>query len=102
MWRDDSVNTLGSQTETERLAGGLAGLDATLRNVVSFCGASPAQAVGAVTAVPARLLGTAGSRRAIEPGKCADLTLLTPDLHVAATIVRGRVAWFDPGRLRWA
>jgi N-acetylglucosamine-6-phosphate deacetylase len=85
-----------------RLAGGAVGLDAVVRNVVSFTGASVEEAVGTVTSVPAGLLGLDGSRGTVRPGFCADLTLLTRDLDVAATIVRGRVAWADRGLVAWA
>jgi N-acetylglucosamine-6-phosphate deacetylase len=85
-----------------RLAGGAVGLDAVVRNIATFAGASVAEALGTVTSVPARLLGLGGSRGAVEPGFWADLTLLTSDLRVAATIVRGRVAWSDPGLVAWA
>ncbi len=85
-----------------RLAGGLVGLDAIVRNVVEFCGIGAAEAVWSVTAVPARLLGLSDPRDVVRPGSCADLTLLTPDLHVAATLVGGRIAWADRDLVPWA
>ena len=85
-----------------RLAGGVVGLDVIVRNVASLAGVSAADAIRAVTDVPARLLGLADGRDAVEPGRCADLTLLTADLRVAATIVAGRVAWADPEVAPWA
>jgi N-acetylglucosamine-6-phosphate deacetylase len=85
-----------------RLAGGAVGLDVVARNIASFTGASVEDALGTVTSVPARLLGLGRSRGGIQPGFCADLTLLTSDLRVAATIVGGRVAWADAGLVTWA
>ncbi len=85
-----------------RLAGGVVGLDVIVRNVASLAGVSAADAIRAVTDVPARLLGLADERDAVEPGRCADLTLLTADLRVAATIVAGRIAWADPEVVPWA
>jgi N-acetylglucosamine-6-phosphate deacetylase len=74
-----------------RLAGGVLGLDAVVRNVAAFTGATTADALGTVSGVPARLLGL-GDRGHLGVGAIADVTLLAPDLAVAATIVRGRVA----------
>ena len=38
-------------------------------------------------------MGLPAARRRVDEGMSADLTLLTADLAVAATIVRGQVAW---------
>jgi N-acetylglucosamine-6-phosphate deacetylase len=84
-----------------RLAGGLVGLDAIVRNLVTFCGIGAAEAVHSVTAVPARLLGLSDPRDLVQPGRCADITLLTHDLHVAATIIGGRIAWTDREVVAW-
>jgi N-acetylglucosamine-6-phosphate deacetylase len=74
-----------------RLAGSVIGLDAAVRNIMQFAGASLAEAVATVTSVPARLLGLE-DRAAITAGSVADLTLLSPGADVMATIVDGRVA----------
>ena len=52
-----------------------------------------------MTTVPATLLGLAGERGQLAPGQVADLTLLTPDLQVAATLVRGEVVYSAPGTM---
>lgn len=85
-----------------KLAGGLVGLDAIVRNVVEFCGIGAAEAVWSVTTVPALLLGLSDPRDVVRPGRWADLTLLTPDLHVAATLVCGQIAWADRDLVPWA
>jgi N-acetylglucosamine-6-phosphate deacetylase len=82
-----------------RLAGSLLALDAAIRNLVRFCGASVAHAVGSVTTVPARVLGLNGERGALRVGSLADLTILTPDLEIAATIVGGCVVHADRTRI---
>jgi len=79
-----------------RLAGGVIGLDAIVRNLVAFTGASTAEAIATVTSVPARLLGLADRHDQPTAGDVADLTLLTSSLEVAATIVGGRVVYTDP------
>jgi N-acetylglucosamine-6-phosphate deacetylase len=76
-----------------RLAGSVLSLDQAVRNLVAFTGCAPAAALATVTAVPATLLGLTGERGQLAPGGVADLTLLTPDLQVAATIVGGQVVY---------
>jgi N-acetylglucosamine-6-phosphate deacetylase len=70
------------------LAGSALTLDQAVRNLVSFSGCSPAEAVTAATAAPAAVLRDAG-RGSLDPGARADLVLLTPDLEVVATWVGG-------------
>jgi N-acetylglucosamine-6-phosphate deacetylase len=84
---DDRAATSGG-----RLAGSVIGLDAALRNVAAFTGATAAAALETVTRVPARLLGLP-DRGHLGAGAIGDVTLLTPALEVCATIVAGRVAY---------
>ena len=72
-----------------RLAGAVLGLDRALRNLCAFAGASAADALRAVTDVPARLLGL-DDRGVLRVGARADLVLLTPALEVVETYVDGR------------
>jgi N-acetylglucosamine-6-phosphate deacetylase len=59
----------------------------------SKCGL--AEAIATVTSVPADLIGLGNSHGRIAPGYVADMTLLTKDLRVAATIVGGDVVKRD-------
>lgn len=72
------------------LAGSVAGLDACVRELARVTG-SPAAAIQAVTATPARLLGEA-DRGHLRPGARADLVLLDAELAVRRTIVGGHTA----------
>jgi N-acetylglucosamine-6-phosphate deacetylase len=82
------------------LAGSVLTLDGAVRNLVTYAGCSMEDAIAAVTRVPARLLGLDASMRADSD---ANLTLLTPDGRVVATIVGGRVAFTAEGEAsRWA
>ncbi|MGK2949232.1 MAG: N-acetylglucosamine-6-phosphate deacetylase, partial [Acidimicrobiales bacterium] len=72
------------------LAGSNLAMDQAIRNLVAFSGCSAAEALAAASANPARLLHD-GLRGVVAPGARADLVLLTPDLHLVATIVGGRV-----------
>ncbi|MEZ0240974.1 MAG: N-acetylglucosamine-6-phosphate deacetylase [Chloroflexota bacterium] len=98
------------------LAGSVLTLDGAVRNLVAFAGCSIEDAIAAVTLVPARLLrldandaarsgdSGRGSRDApIRAGGRANLTILSPDLHVVATVVGGRVSFIAEGEAsRWA
>lgn len=73
------------------LAGSVAGLDACVRELARV-NVSPAAAVEAVTATPARLLGERDRGR-LRPGARADLVLLDAGLVVRRTIVGGHTAF---------
>ena len=72
--------------------GGLAGsaltLDAAVRFAVERCGVELAEAVGAVTSVPARLLGRSDIGR-LAPGTNGDVVALGDDLDVRAVWIAG-------------
>jgi N-acetylglucosamine-6-phosphate deacetylase len=87
----DGAVRLASDGRT--LAGSAVGVDDCVRRLAEYTGCTPAEAVGAATAVPARLFPGRGLG---EPG--ADATLLDADLRVAATVVGGRVAYDRDGR----
>jgi len=72
------------------LAGSALTMDAAVRTCVA-AGIPLPHALRAAATVPARLLGC-HDRGLIEPGRRADLVLLSPDLHVEATVVGGVVA----------
>jgi N-acetylglucosamine-6-phosphate deacetylase len=74
------------------LAGSTLALDQAVRNLVAFAGVPLADAVGAVTTVPARLLGLA-DRGTLDPGAAGDLVLLDDDGTLVATVIGGRVAY---------
>lgn len=75
------------------LAGSILGMDTAVRNLITYTGCALAEAVGAVTAVPADLLGLGLQKGRIAPGYDADLVLLTPDLQIAMTMVHGNVVY---------
>ena len=94
--------TLGDQLVTTdggsaRLADGtLAGatllMDAAVRNMVAWTGASVADAIRMATETPANILGRPDLGR-LATGNPADLTLLTDDLEVTATLVGGQMVY---------
>jgi N-acetylglucosamine-6-phosphate deacetylase len=72
------------------LAGSALSMDRAVRTLVREAGASPAEALAAASATPARLLGL-DDRGRIEPGTRADLVLLDQGLQPVATVVGGRM-----------
>jgi N-acetylglucosamine-6-phosphate deacetylase len=82
------------------LAGSVTPLDACVRGFSALTGA-PAEAVAAVTSVPARLLKLADGRGELRVGGRADVVLLDAELEVHATFVGGAVAYAAED-LAWA
>ncbi len=80
------------------IAGSILALDQALRNLLNFTGCSQAEALRTVTTTPASLLGLARHKGLIAPGFDADLVLMSPDFHVLATIIGGRIAYATPSR----
>jgi len=87
------VEATSARLRDGRLAGSIIPLDAAVRNVRAFTGATVAEAVRTVTSTPARLLGLAPGRVVVREGGAADLTILNPELEVVATVVAGRVVY---------
>lgn len=88
-----SVDATSVRMEDGTLAGSILSLDQALRNLIDTTGCSLAEALPTVTTTPARALGLKGERGRIGPGYIADMTLLTPDLGVVATITEGQIAY---------
>lgn len=89
---DVTVDGGGVRTAGGVLAGSDLSLDRAVRNLVAFTGCTVPDAVGTVTATPARLLGLT-DRGALRVGARGDVTVLDPELAVLATVVGGEVAW---------
>jgi N-acetylglucosamine-6-phosphate deacetylase len=87
------VTELEARLPSGTLAGSVLSMDAALRNVLEFTGCTLPEALATITSTPADLLGLDAERGRIVPGAFADLVLLTPDLHVAATLVEGNIVY---------
>jgi N-acetylglucosamine-6-phosphate deacetylase len=98
--QDVVLDETGVRLPDGTLAGSALSLDEAVRNLVAYTGCAAHEAIATVTSVPARVLGLAGAG-AVLPGHRADLTLLTPDLHVAGTIVAGRVVHRSEQAVAW-
>jgi N-acetylglucosamine-6-phosphate deacetylase len=75
------------------LAGSSLTVDAGVRNVHKFTGRCLRECIQMATFTPARSIGVASRKGSLEPGKDADIVLLTPDLQVKMTMVMGKVAY---------
>jgi N-acetylglucosamine-6-phosphate deacetylase len=87
---DVTVDETGPRLADGRLAGSVLTLDAAVRAVAAARGCGPETALAAATTVPARVLGLSDRGR-IVPGAAGELTILTPGLEVAGTVIAGRL-----------
>ncbi|WP_164821648.1 N-acetylglucosamine-6-phosphate deacetylase [Paenibacillus koleovorans] len=72
------------------LAGSSLTMLQALKNVIRFTGLSLETVLPSLTAVPARQVRLDQTKGSLEPGKHADFLLLTPELELQATFVRGK------------
>ena len=87
------VDAVSCRLTDGALAGSILPLDQALRNLVAIAGCTLVEALPTVTTTPARAIGLGHARGRIAAGCLADMVLLTPDLHVRATIVEGDVVY---------
>lgn len=73
------------------LAGSTLTMDASLRHAVRCVGLPITVAAIAAATTPATLLGIADQTGSIQPGKDADLVVMSDSLHVQAVIARGNL-----------
>lgn len=86
-----------ARLESGILAGSVLTLDQAVRNAVHLLGLPLNEALAIASRVPAESLGLEGSKGSLAPGKDADLLVLSQDLNVLLTMVRGKVVYQDPG-----
>jgi len=84
-----SVDETSARLADGRLAGSILTMDAAVRNMVSWAGVSVPDALTMATTTPATLLGLPNLGR-LAAGNAADLTTLSPDLHVIETWIAGQ------------
>jgi N-acetylglucosamine-6-phosphate deacetylase len=86
------------RTATGQLAGSCLTMDAAVRNVRAWQpGRTLGQILACASAVPARVI--AANPVSLSIGADADLVLLSDDMRVAATFVKGRCVWSDADRV---
>jgi N-acetylglucosamine-6-phosphate deacetylase len=72
------------------LAGSAISLDSAVCNVITGLGVQPWEAAEMASATPARIIGVAGRKGAIQRGRDADLVIMDRDFQVQATFIRGQ------------
>lgn len=82
-----------------KLAGSTLTLDRALRNIVAL-DVPLGDAIGMLTANPARLLGSQGKKGALVPGADADMVLLDSGLEIKGVMMRG--VWLPEERFSGA
>ena len=87
-----TVDEVSARLENGTLAGSMLHMDQAVRNLMAFTGCSLAQACGAASATPARLV-RASQKGRLQPGADADLVLLDKQANLMATIVKGEVVF---------
>ncbi len=87
------VDATSARLSDGTLAGSILSLDQALRNLLDVTDCNMRDALATLTTTPARAIGVDGERGRIERGYVADLVLLSPDLHVSATIAEGEVVY---------
>ena len=88
-----TVTERDARLSTGTLAGSVLAMDEALRKLLQYTGCSLAAALETITSTPADLLGIGHERGRIVPGAYADLVMLTPELHVALTMVEGKTVY---------
>lgn len=79
--------------ENGTIAGSILTMNLAVRNAIEFAGVSLVEAVRMASLIPAQVAGCAHRKGSLEPGKDADVTLLTRDFRCEATWVRGRLRY---------
>ncbi len=90
--RTVTVDETTARLEDGTLAGSIVTLDVAVQNFWEWTGCSVAEAIQAVTEVPADLLGLK-NKGWIEVGNDADLVLLDQNLNIKRTIIGGETAY---------
>jgi N-acetylglucosamine-6-phosphate deacetylase len=75
--------------DNSAFASSIATMDQLLRNAVRLAGLSLPDAARAASLTPARILGLAGRKGSLTPGKDADFVVLDGNLQVRETVVLG-------------
>ena len=88
-----TVDATSARLADGTLAGSILSLDQALRNLIRLTGCTLADALATVTTTPAQALGLDHERGRIAPGYVADLVLLSPELEVRGTVVRGELVY---------
>ena len=88
-----TVDAASARLADGTLAGSILSLDEALRNLIRITGCTLPDALATITTTPPRALGLDHERGQIAPGFVADFVLLSPELEVRGTVVRGELVY---------
>lgn len=74
---------------SDKLASSVFALDHMVRTMARDTDADLAQVIRMASLTPAELTGVAADRGSLEPGKLADIVVLSHDMHVQRTFIHG-------------
>lgn len=74
------------------LAGSILHMDLAVRNMVNYCGCTPAQAIRMASTTPAEVLGIDHETAHLRPGYRADFVVLDDHLNILKTYIGGQTS----------
>jgi N-acetylglucosamine-6-phosphate deacetylase len=93
---EDGVAKLPNRSS---FAGSIATTDRLVRTMVTLAEIPLVEAVKMITQTPASILGIAGRKGSLVPGKEADIVIFDDDIRIRMTIVQGRIVYNQIGEL---
>jgi N-acetylglucosamine-6-phosphate deacetylase len=85
----ENNGSVGVLPGTDKLASSIYALDHMVRTMVRDTEAGVVDVIRMASLTPAERTGFAHDRGSLEPGKLADIVILTPNLHVNRTFING-------------
>ena len=85
----ENNGSVGVLPGTDKLASSIYALDHMVRTMVRDTEAGVVDVIRMASLTPAERTGFAHDRGSLEPGKLADIVILSPDLHVRRTFIGG-------------
>jgi N-acetylglucosamine-6-phosphate deacetylase len=85
----ENNGSVGVLPGTDKLASSIYALDHMVRTMARDTEAGVVDVIRMASLTPAERTGFAHDRGSLEPGKLADVVILSPDLHVRHTFIRG-------------
>ena len=74
-----------------RIAGGLATMNAVVKNAVAWTGAPVYEMVKCASLIPAKVIGVSKHKGSLKPGKDADIIICDENFNVTSTMVEGKL-----------
>ncbi|HSQ25783.1 MAG TPA: N-acetylglucosamine-6-phosphate deacetylase [Anaerolineales bacterium] len=90
--QDVKVDETTARLSDGTLAGSILRMDLAVRNMVDYCGCTPAQAARMASTTPAEVLGIDHETAHLRPGYRADFVLLDDHLNILKTYIGGQTS----------